>query len=157
MRKHLDLVVLLLCLGLTVGAWQWGVKNDRVAREVLRQEQVVVAKKLDDYLEHLLDYGAAVTGLYAVNGGVTDVDLGKFVHTIMGEDEYSAILRFSLVNVVTLPGQEPQYIVKQVVVKGRLSSLGARFGERTQTTAVDRTSRSDGERGHWLGGQGKLC
>ncbi len=115
MRKHLDLVVLLLCLGLTVGVWQWGIHNDRSAHEVLGQEQVEVAKKLEDYLEHMLDYGAAVTGLYVASDQVTDSELGEFVRTMMGGDDYPAVLRFSVVSVVTAPEQETQYIVKQVV------------------------------------------
>ncbi len=116
MRKHLDLVVLILCLGVTVGAWQWGIHSDRAAYEVLGQEQVAVAKKLDNYLEHVLGYGAAVTGLYGASDKVTDAELGEFVRTIMRGNDHPAILRFSVVEVVAQPGQdEPQYIVKKVV------------------------------------------
>lgn len=115
MRNKLDLVVLLVCLGLTLGVWQGGIRNDQVAREGLENETIAVEWKMRDYVEHMLDYGGAVHGLYLASNEVDDGELSTFVGAVMKGEEHPEILRISYVEVVKGKGRDDQYIVSQVV------------------------------------------
>lgn len=113
--SRLDLIILLSCLLVTYGGWQWGIRHDTSAKLLLTEESQQVQNELSTYMHHLLDYNHAIHSLYVASEKVVPDELSIFIQTMMEGGIHPAILRFSIVEKVEIPDAEPQFIVKQVL------------------------------------------
>lgn len=114
LSKRVDLFILLLCLGLSYGIWQLGIRSDYRDTKYLQEVTGKVSDELNNEISHVFHYVNGVVGLYESSDNVTDQELSNFLKVVNRNNYQASLLRVGYVQANQV-NDELQMKVTQVV------------------------------------------
>lgn len=110
----LDLIVLLICLVLTYGSWQYLIKNDRTQITYLDNTQARLEQKITSEIDRLHLLLDGVRGLYESTEKVTSDELSSYIKATDDSHFSTSLLRISYVERVLGKKTDGLFVVSQV-------------------------------------------
>lgn len=98
--SRVDLLILIVCLMVTYGAWQVGIARDTTQQDYMKDLKVKVERELKVDMENLLRQINDVRGLYVSSDSVDPKELSYFMKITGSLGENNALLRIGFIQKV---------------------------------------------------------
>lgn len=98
--RELDLVVLITCLIITYGVWQYAIKTDNTQAQSFNEKQLKLEQGIAGFSQNIFIFITGIRGLYEGSENVTDDELATYVKSIDANNWLKSVVRVRFVKIV---------------------------------------------------------